>query len=199
MSFKIAVLASTNGTDLGAIIDEMKEGLMPGIELVRVVSNVEGCGALQKARDFGVEAVFVDPKEDGFDEGLVEAIGDVDLVCLIGYMKILAADFVKAFEGRIINVHPALLPKFGGPGFYGANVHRMVLDAGETETGMTIHFVTEEVDGGPIFIQAKVAVEDGDTPDTLKDKVQALEKKWYPEAIRLISQGKTAKVVAHEI
>ena len=190
MSFKIAVLASTNGTDLGAIIEEMKAGLMEGIELSRVVSNVEDCGALQKARDFGVEAIFVGPDGD-----LIEAVGDVDLVCLIGYMRILKPDFVKAYEGRIINVHPALLPKFGGPGFYGANVHQSVLDAGETETGMTIHFVTEEVDGGPIFIQAKTSVEPGDTPDTLKDKVQALEKKWYPEAIRLISQGKTDKVL----
>ena len=191
MSFKIAVLASTNGTDLGAIIEEMKAGLMEGIELSRVVSNVEDCGALQKARDFGVEAIFVGPDGD-----LIEAVGDVDLVCLIGYMRILKPDFVKAYEGRIINVHPALLPKFGGPGFYGANVHESVLAAGEMETGMTIHYVTEDVDGGPILLQKTVAIEIGDTPDTLKDKVQALEKKWYPEAIRLIFKARKDKVDA---
>lgn len=196
---KIAVLASTNGTDLQAIMDEMKAGLMPGIELVRVVSNVRDCGALEKARAFGCGDIFVDPtgkSREEFDHELVEAVGDVDLVCLIGYMRILSPVFVQAYEGRILNVHPALLPKYGGPGFYGANVHEAVLAAGEKETGMTIHFVTGEVDGGPIFIQKKVAIGPGDTADNLKAKVQALEKKWYPEAIRLISQGKKDKVVA---
>lgn len=196
---KIAVLASTNGTDLQAIMDEMNAGLMPGIELVRVVSNVKSCGALEKARAFGCEDVFVSAKgksREEFDRELVDAVGDVDLVCLIGYMRILSDIFVDAYEGKIINVHPALLPKYGGPGFYGANVHEAVLAAGEAETGMTIHFVTGEVDGGPIFIQKRVAIEPGDTADDLKDKVQGLEKKWYPEAIRLISQGKTDKVVA---
>lgn len=196
---KIAVLASTNGTDLQAIMDEMNAGLMPGVELVRVVSNVRDCGALEKARAFGCSDVFIDPKGKSrveFDRELVEAVGDVDLVCLIGYMRILSPVFVRAFEGKILNVHPALLPKYGGPGFYGANVHEAVLEAGEIETGMTIHFVTEEVDGGPIFVQKRVAIEPGDTADDLKNKVQALEKKWYPEAIRLISKGKTDKVVA---
>lgn len=199
MTFKIAVLASTNGTDLQAIIDEMEAGKMPGIELSRVVSNIENCGALDKARRFGTEAIFIDPKNksrEEFDHELVAAVGEVDLVCCIGYMRILSPVFVDTFKGRIINVHPALLPKFGGPGFYGSNVHESVLEAGEKETGMTIHFVTNEVDDGPIFIQAKTTVEPGDTADSLKSKVQALEKKWYPEAIRLISEGKKDKILA---
>ncbi len=199
MSFKIAVLASTNGTDLQAIIDEMEAGKMPGIQIAHVVSNVKDCGALKRAERHGIDAVFVDPRgksREDYDQELVLALCDADLICLIGYMRILSESFVKTFAGRIINVHPALLPKYGGEGFYGANVHQSVLEAGDSETGMTIHFVTKEVDGGPILVQAKCPVDEGDTMESLKDKVQTLEKKWYPEAIRLISQGKTDKVVA---
>jgi phosphoribosylglycinamide formyltransferase 1 len=211
MTFKVAVLASTRGTDLQAIIDESEAGLMPGVEIVRVVSNMRGCGALEKARAHGIEDVFVGPKKvDGskktreeFDADLVEAVrgsaagGNVDLVCLIGYMRILTPVFVKAFEGQIINVHPALLPKYGGPGFFGANVHEAVLASDEEETGMTIHYVTEEVDGGPILLQKTTLIDDGDTPDDLKEKVQGLEKKWYPEAIRLIYKEKMANLDGH--
>lgn len=189
MTFKVGVLASTRGTDLEAIFDEIDAGLMPGIEISAVVSNVEDCGALEKARAHGTRAVFVNPngksKED-FDKELVEVLEDVDLVCLIGYMKILTPVFIKAFEGKIINVHPALLPKYGGKGFYGQNVHEAVLANGEKESGMTIHFVTEDVDGGPILIQKTVEIEPGETAESLKNKVQMLEKKYYPEAIRMV-------------
>lgn len=199
MSFRIGVLASTNGTDLQAIMDEMSAGKMPGIELAVVASNVEDCGALKKARAFGAKAVFVNPagkSREEFDAELVKVLGGLDLICLIGYMRILSPVFVRAYEGKIINVHPALLPKYSGPGFYGANVHEAVLNAGEKETGMTIHFVTEGVDEGPILIQKRVAIETGDTAESLKEKVQVLEKKWYPEAIRLISEGKIDKIPA---
>ena len=189
--FRIAVLASTNGTDLGAIIDEMKAGKMPGIELVRVISNKENSGALDKARNFGVEAKFVEDDAD-----LIEAVGDVDLVCLVGYMKILKPDFVRAFDGRIINVHPALLPKYGGKGWYGMKVHEQVLADGEKETGMTIHFVDEGVDSGEILLQKSVVVNQGDTAEVLKAKVQELEKEGYPEAIRLLAELQNAKVGA---
>ncbi len=191
MTYKIAILASTRGTDLQAIFDEMEAGLLPDVEVAVVVSNVENCGALEKARTHGVKAVFVDPNgksKEEYDEELAAAVGEVDLVCLIGYMKILTPGFVKKYEGKIINVHPALLPKYGGKGFYGQNVHSAVIAAGEKESGMTIHFVTAEVDGGEILIQKKVAIEEGETGESLKEKVQALEKKYYPEAIRLLSR-----------
>jgi len=193
--FRIAVLASTKGTDLQAIIDEIKAGKMPGIELAVVISNKKDAYALERAQSQGYKTIFIDPTgktREEFDAELVKTLRDyeVQLVCLIGYMRILTPVFVNAFKGRIINVHPALLPKFGGKNFYGANVHAAVLKAGEKETGCTFHFVTEEVDGGPIILQDKVAVEPHDTPDTLKEKVQALEKKWYPEIIRRIAAGK---------
>lgn len=192
MTFKVGVLASTRGTDLEAIFQEIEEGKMPKIEVAVVVSNVENCGAMEKAKAHGVRAVFVDPSgksKEEFDQELMAALGNVDLVCLIGYMRILSPTFVKAFEEKIINVHPALLPKYGGKGFYGQNVHDAVLANGDSESGMTIHYVTEDIDGGPILIQKKVAIEEGETAESLKNKVQELEKKYYPEAIRMVYNG----------
>jgi len=192
--YRIGVLASTNGTDLQAIIDEMKAGKMPGIELAVVIGNKKNAFALERARNQGYKAVFIDPKgktREQYDIELAAELhkNDVDLVVLVGYMRILSVAFVRAFPRRIINVHPALMPKFSGPGFFGANVHEAVLKAGEKETGCTIHFVDEGVDTGEIIVQEKVMIEPSETPDTLKDKVQALEKKWYPEVIRRFAAG----------
>ena len=191
-TFKIGVLASTNGTDLQAIIDEMKADKMPGIELACVLSNKKSAYALQRASEQGYKAIFVDPANktrEEFDENLANLLDEhkVDLVVLIGYMRILSEGFVKRFTNRIINVHPALIPKFCGPSFFGASVHEEVLKAGETETGMTIHYVDEGCDTGEIILQKTCSVTPDDTPDTLKDKVQALEKKWYPEVIRQLA------------
>lgn len=193
--FRIGVLASTKGTDLQAIIDEMKAGKMPGVELAVVVSNKKNAFALERARAHGYPAVFVDPKgekPEEYDVELADVMKEygVDLVVLVGYMRILTPSFVRRFPRRIINVHPALMPKFSGPGFFGSNVHEEVLKAGEKETGCTIHFVDEGVDTGEIIVQKKVAVEQGDTPETLKTKVQTLEKQWYPEVIRMFAEGK---------
>jgi phosphoribosylglycinamide formyltransferase-1 len=192
--FKIGVLASTKGTDLQAIIDEMKAGRMPGIELAVVISNKEDAYALERARKEGYKTVFIDPKgkkRAEYDREVAAVLESekVDLVVLVGYMRILSADFVRRFPRRIINVHPALMPKFCGPGYFGANVHEAVLAAGEKETGCTIHYVDEGVDTGPIIVQEKVAIEPTDTPETLKDKVQALEKRLYPEVIRKLAEG----------
>lgn len=193
--FRIAILASTKGTDLQAIIDEIRAGKMPGIELALVVSNKKDSYALERARAQGYETFFLDPKNktrEEYDQELVKTLKerDIDLVALIGYMRILQPVFVRAFPRRIINVHPSLMPKFSGPGFYDANVHAEVIKAGEKETGCTIHFVDEGVDTGEIILQKKVAVAPTDTPETLKEKVQALEKKWYPEVIRWFAEGK---------
>jgi phosphoribosylglycinamide formyltransferase 1 len=190
--FKIAVLASTNGTDLQAIIDEMKAGKMPGIELTCVVSNKENCYALERSREQGYEAIFVNPKDltrEEFDAKVAEILEkyEVDLVVLVGYMRILSTQFVQKFPHKIINVHPALIPKFCGKDFFGKGVHEAVLAAGETETGMTIHYVDEGCDTGEIILQKTCEVEPSDTADTLKQKVQALEKEWYPEVIRQLA------------
>ena len=161
--YKIGVLASTKGTDLQAIIDEMKAGKMPGIELAVVAGNKRDAYALQRAREAGYKAIFVDPKgktREQYDLELARVLKKhkVQLVVLIGYMRILSHAFVRQFPRRIINVHPALMPKFCGAGYFGANVHEAVLKAGERETGCTIHFVDEGVDTGEIIVQKKVAI-----------------------------------------
>lgn len=194
-NFRIAVLASTRGTDLQAIIDEIKAGKMPGIELTLVVSNKKTAYALQRASEQGFETCFINPagkSREEYDKELAALLESyqIDLVVLIGYMRILSPSFVRKFPRRIINVHPALTPKFSGPGFFGSNVHEEVLKAGEHETGCTFHFVDEEVDSGDIILQKKVAVDATDTPESLKEKVQTLEKTWYPEVIRWFAEGR---------
>ena len=194
--FKIAVLASTNGTDLQAIIDEMKANKMPGIELSVVISNKEDCYAIKRAKEQGYETVFIDPKDksrEDFDNKMAQILKEkeINLIVLVGYMRILSPDFVKKFPKQIINVHPALMPKFAGKDFYGANVHQAVLNSGDKETGMTIHYVDEGVDTGEIILQKTCKVEESDTVETLKAKVQELEKKYYPEVIRAISDRKS--------
>jgi len=193
--FKIVVLASTRGTDLQAIIDEMKAGKMPGIELSAVISNKKKSYALVRAKEQGFETHFVSQKgkaREEFDKEMAKIIKEkqADLIVMVGYMRILSTWFVKEFKNKIINIHPAIdMKKYGGKGYYGGNVHEAVLKAGEKETGCTIHYVTEDVDTGPIIAQAKVKIEPGETVDTLKEKVQAEEKKLYPEVIRRIATG----------
>lgn len=192
--FKIAVLASTKGTDLQAIIDEMKAGKMPGIELALVISNKKDCYALQRAKEQGYKTVFIDPENksrEEFDQEIAKILEEerIDLIVLVGYMRILSPSFVRKFHKKIINVHPALIPKYCGPKYYGQNVHEAVLKAHEKETGMTIHYVDEGVDTGQIILQKKCKVEPADTAESLKEKVQALEKKWYPEVIRQLASS----------
>ncbi|KKT01737.1 MAG: phosphoribosylglycinamide formyltransferase, phosphoribosylglycinamide formyltransferase 1 [Candidatus Peregrinibacteria bacterium GW2011_GWF2_43_17] len=187
--FRIAVLASTKGTDLQAIIDEVKAGTLP-VDLACVISNKE-CYAIQRAKEQGYETFYINPKgktREEFDREMAKILDDhgVQLIVLVGYMKILSNWFVKHFWRKIINVHPALIPKYCGPNFYGANVHEAVLANHEKETGMTIHYVDEICDHGEIILQKKCEVKPDDTPDTLKARVQGLEKKWYPEVIRKI-------------
>jgi len=193
--FKIGVLASTRGTDLQAIIDEIKAGKMPGIELAVVISNKEDAYALKRAKEQGYKTIFIEPKgktREEFDLEMVKVLEkeNVDLVVLVGYMRILTSAFVHKFPKKIINVHPALIPKFCGKNFFGANVHEAVLAAKEKETGMTIHYVEEGVDTGEIIIQKTCPVLENDIPDTLKERVQALEKQWYPEVIRNLAAKK---------
>lgn len=193
--FKIAVLASTNGTDLQAIIDEMKAGKMEGVELSVVISDRLKSGALKRTKEQGYDGVYIDKRgkeREDFDKEMARILKekDIDLICLIGYMRILSSWFVREFEGRIINVHPAIdMKKYAGPGAMNLDVHRAVIEAGEKESGCTIHYVTEGVDEGPIIAQADVLVSSNETPESLKDKVQAQEKLLYPEVIRRFARG----------
>ena len=200
MTFKLGILASGNGTDLDAVYKEMDEGKLPDVEVAVVLSDKESAPVLEKARARGIRAEWVNPRNDAgeprdreeYDRELADRLGEVDLVCLMGYMRILTPVFIRVYSPtRILNVHPALLPKYGGNGWFGMKVHEAVIANGEKESGMTIHFVDFGVDSGPTVLQKKVAIEPGETPESLKAKVQELEKQAYPEAIRQIQKERS--------
>jgi phosphoribosylglycinamide formyltransferase-1 len=192
---RLGVLASGTGSNLQAIIDGCRDGAVP-VRVVVVVSNVPEALALERARSCGIPAVAVDHRAfasaSAFEAALREAVDahGVDLVCLAGFMRILSAQFVAAYAGRLMNIHPALLPAFGGKGMYGERVHRAVLASGARTSGATVHFVTDVPDGGPIIAQAAVPVEAGDTPATLAARVSRAEHRLYPYAIRLFAEGR---------
>ncbi len=193
--YKIAVLASTKGTDLQAIIDAIHAKKLKNVEIACVISDKKNCLALKKAQEDNIKTYYIDPKgkiREEFDEEIVEILQHekVDLICLVGYMRILSPYFIEKFQNRIINVHPSLIPAFCGLSFYDKNVHEEVLKRGVKITGCTFHFLNEECDGGPIILQKTIAVSENDTPETLKTKVQALEKKYYPLVIDWIRKEK---------
>jgi len=189
--FRVVVLASTRGTDFGAMLAEQAAGKLKNVEFVGLVTNNPKSLAQERALAANVPAFVIDPEEAAdFHAELLETVQNLqpDLICLVGYMRILKPEFVQTFTNKIINVHPSLLPRYAGG--MNLNVHEQVLQNGDEETGMSIHLVTEEVDAGTIICQKTVSVIDGDTPDTLKEKVQELEKTWYPEVIRWFRDGK---------
>ncbi|MFH1586345.1 MAG: phosphoribosylglycinamide formyltransferase [Candidatus Diapherotrites archaeon] len=190
---KIGVLGSTKGTDLQAVIDAIENGDLDA-EIALVLSNKEDAFILERARKHNLPVKFVNPKDfsskDEFDHALREELdgANVDLVLLIGYMKIVGKELCEAYRNKIMNIHPSLLPKYSGG--MDTNVHEEVLKNQDEETGCTLHFVTEEVDEGPIIMQQEVKVEENDTVDSLKDKVQKAEQELIIKAIKLFSEGK---------
>ena len=177
---RIAVLVSGGGTNLQALIDAEKSGILKSGKISLVLSNREGVYALTRAQNAGIAAeAIVNRDPDALCRALLEKLSEnrIDFIVLAGFLAILTPEFVEAYKGRIINIHPALLPKYGGRGFYGLNVHRAVLAAGETVSGATVHFVTAGVDQGEILAQKEVAVLEGDTPETLQQRIME-EAEW---------------------
>lgn len=191
MTTSIAVLASGSGTNAQALLDASSAGELSGGRVVAVLSDRAGAGALQRARRAGVEALFVDPTDhptrEAHDEALVKELEarTVGLVCLAGYMRILSPAFIRAFEQRVLNVHPALLPAFPG-----AHAVRDALAWGAKVTGATVHFADEEVDHGPILLQECVPILSGDGEESLHERIKAVEHRLYPEAVRLVVSGR---------
>ena len=190
---KIAVLVSGSGTNLQAIIDSAQNKTLEDSEITIVISNKQDAYALKRAENANIKTLFINPKDfktkEDYDQKLVEAINshNIDLIVLAGYMRILTEVFVSAFPNKIINIHPALLPAFGGKGMYGEKVHKAVLESGVKESGCTVHFVTTKVDAGPIITQKKVPVVAGDTVDTLRKRVLEQEHKLLVEAIQKVT------------
>jgi phosphoribosylglycinamide formyltransferase-1 len=192
---KIGVLASHEGTTLQAIIDACATGALRA-SVAAVICNNRDAGALRRAREAGIRAYHLSSQTHGDPSALDSAIRDVlvsadaDIVVLAGYMKRLGAQTLSRFRGRVLNTHPALLPKFGGQGMYGTNVHRAVLAAGETTTGASVHLVTEDYDAGPVIAQCIVPVLPTDTAETLAQRVQARERAFIVEVLAAIAGGR---------
>ncbi len=203
---KVAVCVSGGGTNLQAIIDKVKDGTITNAEIALVVSNKPGAYALERAKNAGIPTAVIEPKaypdREAFGQAMIDALNNagIELVVLGGYLVILPENLVKAFEGRMINIHPSLIPSHCGDGYYGLKVHESVLKRGNKVTGATVHFVDEGTDSGPIILQKAVDVLEGDTPETLQKRVME-EAEWVilPKAIDLLANKKVQIIdgIAH--
>lgn len=194
---KVAVLVSGGGTNLQAILDSIDNGVITNAEVSLVVSNKRGAYALERAASKKIPSAVLVPKEfasrEAFGEELIHLLDEteIDLVVLAGYLVILPENFVRHFYGRMINIHPSLIPSHCGAGYYGLKVHESVLARGNKVTGATVHFVDEGTDSGPIILQKAVEVSEDDTPETLQKRVmEQAEWKILPQAIDMIANDK---------
>lgn len=189
-SFKLVVLISGNGSNLQAIIDQCASGQIQA-EVTGVISSSASAFGLQRAADADIPALTISPSDyasrEEHDVALAAAIDNwqPDAVILAGYMRILSADFVRHYQGRMLNIHPSLLPKYTG-----LNTHQRAIEAGEQEHGASVHFVTEELDGGPVVLQGKVPVFAEDTPESLSQRVHDQEHRIYPMVINWLATGR---------
>ena len=194
---KILVCVSGGGTNLQAVIDAIKQGLITNAEIVRVISNNRNAYALKRATDAGIDAACISPKDyadrEQFHAQLLNSVNEKepDLIVLAGFMVVLPQEMIREYRNRIINIHPSLIPSFCGKGFYGLTVHEKVLERGVKVTGATVHFVDEGTDTGPIILQKAVMIEDDDTPEILQKRVmEQAEWQILPQAINLRANGK---------
>ncbi|MDD2189255.1 MAG: phosphoribosylglycinamide formyltransferase [Eubacteriales bacterium] len=189
---RISVLVSGGGTNLQAVIDGIESGFIKNARIGLVISSNPNAYSLKRAKKHNIKTVIIGktnyPEQEVRTKAIIAALHDAktDLVILAGYMSILDQSLVEAYRGRIINIHPSLIPQFCGPGFYGKRVHESVLASGASETGATVHYVDEGVDTGPIILQEKVPVLEGDTADILADRVLETEHKILAEAVNIV-------------
>ena len=198
---RVVVLVSGGGTNLQAIIDAIAAGKVTNAQIVGVISNNKTVKSLERARNAGIPAVCVSPKDyesrEVFNDALLAKVKELtpDLIVLAGFLVAVPAEMIEAFPNQIINIHPSLIPAFCGVGFYGLHVHEGVLARGAKVTGATVHFVDNGMDTGPIILQKAVEVQQGDTPKSLQQRVmEEAEWKILPQAIDLIAQGRVTVV-----
>ena len=198
---RIAVCVSGGGTNLQAIIDAIADGTITNTELVGVISNNPGVKALEREKKAGVPGIFISPKEyetrSDFNDALLVTLNSLkpDLIVLAGFLVVIPEKLIEAYENRIINIHPSLIPAFCGTGYYGLKVHEAALQRGVKVVGATVHFVDKGTDTGPIIYQKAVSVEEGDTPETLQRRVmEQAEWKLLPKAIDDIANGRITVV-----
>ncbi len=194
---KIAVFVSGGGTNLQAIIDNTKDGILKDIEIVLVLSSSKGAYALERAANNGIKSVVVSKKDfdsiEAWDDAVLAAVEEsgAELIVLAGYLSLMGPKVVSKYSNRIINIHPALIPSFCGAGMYGIRPHQAALAKGVKVSGATVHFVNENYDEGPILLQKAIDVLPDDTPESLQKRImENCEWKILPQAIRLIADGK---------
>ena len=196
---RVGVMVSGGGTNLQAILDAVDAGKITDTEITVVISNNPGAYALERAKKHGIEALCISPKDyenrDAFNEAFLNKIDEshLDLIVLAGFLVKIAAAMIEKYEGKIINIHPSLIPSFCGVGFYGLKVHEAALERGVKVTGATVHFVDSGMDTGPIILQKAVEVQDGDTPEVLQRRVME-QAEWIllPQAIQMIAHNQIA-------
>lgn len=201
---KLAVCVSGGGTNLQAILDAIDNGTVTNTEVSVVISNNKNAYALERARNHGIEALAVSPKDyesrEAFNAAFLEKLDsyEVDLVVLAGFLVVIPEAMIRKYKNRIINIHPSLIPSFCGTGYYGLKVHEGALARGVKITGATVHFVDEGTDTGPIILQKAVEVKEGDTPEVLQKRVME-QAEWIimPKAINLIANGKVSVTDGH--
>ena len=194
---RVLVCVSGGGTNLQAIIDRVADGSIGNTEIVRVISNNPGAYALERAKEAGIEGICVSPKNyenrQAFHKAFLEAVDEAkpDLIVLAGFLLVIPEEMIAKYRGRIINIHPSLIPSFCGTGYYGLKVHEKALERGVKVTGATVHYVDEGTDTGPIILQKAVSVEEGDTPEILQRRVME-QAEWVilPKAIDMIAREK---------
>jgi phosphoribosylglycinamide formyltransferase-1 len=199
---KLAILVSGGGSNMQAIIDSSKSGILRGLaEVVLIVSNNSKAFALERAKKENIKSACFERKkfEDDFsyNDAILKELngGCADIVCLAGYMRIVGENIIEAYRNRVLNIHPALLPKYGGKGMYGHFVHEAVIEGKEKQSGATVHFADENYDSGKMIIQEKVPVLENDTPQSLAERVLEAEHRIYPLAIKKVIENLNRKEV----
>lgn len=201
---RIVVCVSGGGTNLQAVMDGIEQGAIRDVQIVRVISNNRNAYALERAEKAGIEGVCVSPRDyddrERFNEAFLASVKEAepDLIVLAGFLVVIPPQLIRNYENRIINIHPSLIPSFCGTGYYGLKVHEAALARGVKVTGATVHFVDEGTDTGPIIMQKAVAVQEGDTPESLQRRVME-EAEWIilPRSIELIAEGRVTVADGH--
>ena len=203
---RVLVLVSGGGTNLQAIIDKVNDGTVSNTEIVGVISNNYGVYSLERAEKAGIPSVVVAPKDfpdrSSFNRALLAKLDEFkpDLIVLAGFLVVIPEIVIQKYEGKIINIHPSLIPSFCGTGYYGLRVHKAALERGVKVSGATVHFVDAGTDTGPIILQKAVYVEEGDTPETLQRRImEQAEWEILPKAIDLIAKGEVSYINKHDM
>lgn len=197
---RVLACVSGGGTNLQALIDRIEDGSIQGAQIVKVISNNPGVFALERAKKHGIEGCVVTPKDYAnraeFNEALLAAVDEAkpDLIVLAGFLVVIPPKMIEKYSGKIINIHPSLIPSFCGTGYYGLKVHEAALERGVKVTGATVHYVDEGTDTGPIILQKAVEVQEGDTPKVLQQRVME-QAEWIilPKAVQMIADKHNTK------